>query len=91
VGRLCPTLGALRPRADGKSYAEQITFVKDRPGHDLRYGIDAKKISAELGWKPRESARSGFKKTVQWYLDNAPWWEAILSGEYQLQRLGTKE
>jgi dTDP-glucose 4,6-dehydratase len=89
VRSLCSILDELRPRADGKSYAGQITFVKDRPGHDMRYGIDAAKIGAELGWKPAESARGGFKKTVQWYLDNTAWWESILSGKYQLQRLGT--
>ncbi len=89
VRRLCSTLDELRPRSDGKSYADQITFVTDRPGHDLRYGINAEKIRSELGWQPKESARSGFKKTVDWYLNNTAWWESILSGKYQLQRLGT--
>lgn len=89
VRLLCSILDELRPRADGKKYADQITFVTDRPGHDLRYAINAEKIRTELGWQPTESARTGFKKTVEWYLNNTAWWEAILSGKYQLQRLGT--
>ena len=67
-----------------------ITFVADRPGHDLRYAIDSSKIQNELGWRPAEVAESGFRKTVQWYLDNQSWWESILSGEYCLERLGTR-
>jgi dTDP-glucose 4,6-dehydratase len=65
-----------------------ITFVADRPGHDLRYAIDSSKIHRGLGWRPAEIAESGFRKTVQWYLDHHSWWENILSGEYQLERLG---
>jgi dTDP-glucose 4,6-dehydratase len=65
-----------------------ISFVADRPGHDLRYAIDARKIQRELGWSPREDCQSGIRKTVQWYLDHQGWWQAILSGEYRLQRLG---
>jgi dTDP-glucose 4,6-dehydratase len=65
-----------------------ITFVTDRPGHDLRYAIDASKIRDELGWQPKQDHQSGFRKTVQWYFDNEPWWQQILSGEYQLERLG---
>lgn len=65
-----------------------ITFVKDRPGHDLRYAIDSTKIRDELGWAPKEDFESGFRKTVKWYLDNREWWESILSGEYKLERLG---
>jgi hypothetical protein len=65
-----------------------ITFVKDRPGHDRRYAIDASKIERELGWKPEETFETGLRKTVQWYLDNRQWWERVLSGEYQLGRLG---
>ena len=65
-----------------------ITFVKDRPGHDMRYAIDARKIRDELGWEPKEDFESGFRKTVAWYLENKEWWENILSGEYRLERLG---
>jgi dTDP-glucose 4,6-dehydratase len=88
VRLLCSLLDELRPRADGKSYAEQITFVKDRPGHDLRYAIDASKIKTELGWVPKQDHTSGFKKTVQWYLDNDEWTANILNGGYKLERLG---
>jgi dTDP-glucose 4,6-dehydratase len=65
-----------------------ITFVNDRPGHDLRYAIDATKIKNELGWEPKQDHESGFRKTVEWYLENESWWQEILSGKYQLQRLG---
>jgi dTDP-glucose 4,6-dehydratase len=65
-----------------------ITFVTDRPGHDLRYAIDATKIKKELGWEPKQDHESGFRKTVEWYLQNEAWWQEILSGEYQLERLG---
>jgi len=66
-----------------------ITFVTDRPGHDLRYAIDASKIRNQLGWQPAQDHQSGFRKTVAWYLDNQPWWQAILDGSYQLERMGT--
>jgi len=69
-------------------YRDLITFVKDRPGHDVRYAIDASKIQRELGWVPEETFESGIRKTVQWYLDNPEWWQRVLSGEYQLGRLG---
>lgn len=71
-----------------KAYSDLITFVKDRPGHDRRYAIDASKIERELGWKPEEKFETGLKKTVQWYLDNKSWWSRVLSGEYKLQRMG---
>lgn len=71
-----------------ESFKELITFVKDRPGHDCRYAIDASKIHAELGWSPVETFESGMKKTIMWYLDNKKWWERILSGAYSLDRIG---
>ena len=83
-------LDELRPRlVDGvqKPYAELITFVTDRPGHDVRYAIDAAKIERELGWTPDETFDSGLRKTVQWYLDNEPWWQDVLSGNYRLERI----
>jgi dTDP-glucose 4,6-dehydratase len=83
VKTICQILDGLRPRADGKSYAEQITFVKDRPGHDRRYAIDASKIARGLGWKPRETFDSGIQKTVQWYLNNPEWVEGVVSGSYR--------
>ena len=73
-----------------KSYSELIEFVTDRPGHDMRYAIDATKIKSELGWSPNEEFQSGFRKTIRWYLDNETWWSRILSGDYQLERQGLK-
>jgi dTDP-glucose 4,6-dehydratase len=83
VKTICQILDELKPRADKKSYAEQITFVKDRPGHDRRYAIDASKLNRELGWKPKETFDSGIKKTVQWYLDNPAWVEGVVGGSYR--------
>lgn len=83
VKTICAKLDALRPRADGQSYASQITFVKDRPGHDRRYAIDARKIERELGWKPQETFESGIQKTIQWYLDNHEWVDGVKSGDYR--------
>ena len=80
---LCAALDTESPRADGKSYATQITFVKDRAGHDRRYAMDARKIERELGWKPAETFTSGIAKTVRWYLDNAEWVQQVTSGEYR--------
>ena len=83
VKQICVILDELQPRNDGKSYAEQITFVKDRPGHDRRYAIDASKIERELGWKPAETFETGIRKTVQWYLDSPKWIEGVVSGSYR--------
>ncbi len=83
VHTVCRLLDELRPRADGQSYAAQITHVKDRPGHDRRYAIDARKIERELGWKPAETFDTGIRKTVQWYLDNADWAANVQSGAYR--------
>ena len=80
---VCGLLDELRPRTDGKSYNEQITYVQDRPGHDRRYAIDARKLERELGWKPAETFETGIRKTVQWYLDNADWVSAVQNGEYR--------
>ena len=83
VNTLCAVLDELKPRADGKRYAEQITYVKDRPGHDRRYAIDARKIERDLGWKPQETFETGIRKTVQWYLANQDWVESVTSGAYR--------
>ncbi|MBD9356746.1 dTDP-glucose 4,6-dehydratase [Methylomonas albis] len=83
VNTLCSILDELQPRTDGKSYAEQLTYVTDRPGHDRRYAIDAGKLERELGWKPAETFETGIRKTVQWYLDNQAWVGNVLSGDYQ--------
>lgn len=88
VRTICEILDNVRPRRDGVSYREQITFVADRPGHDFRYAIDATKIARELGWQPRESFESGIEKTVRWYLENQDWIESVRSGNYQGERLG---
>lgn len=82
VHTICDLLDELRPKASG-SYRDQITFVKDRPGHDRRYAIDAGKLERELGWKPAETFESGLRKTVQWYLDNQSWVQDVMSGEYR--------
>lgn len=91
VETLCSILDDLTPREDGKSYKEQITFVKDRPGHDRRYAIDASRIKHDLGWKPRETFETGIRKTVAWYLENQHWIENILSGNYRMERLGLEK
>ena len=88
VEQICALLDEMRPRQDGRRYAEQITFVTDRPGHDKRYAIDPGKIRRDLGWEPQENFASGLRKTIQWYLDNQPWCDHILQGTYQCQRLG---
>ncbi len=83
VHTVCSLLDELRPRADGQSYREQITTVKDRPGHDRRYAIDARKIERELGWKPAETFETGIRKTVQWYLANTEWVAGVQTGAYR--------
>jgi dTDP-glucose 4,6-dehydratase len=89
VHTLCDLLDGLRPKADGTSYKTQITFVADRPGHDRRYAIDARKIARELGWTPQETFTTGLKRTVQWYLDHSDWVAHVTSGEYR-QWVGTQ-
>ncbi|MBC7466786.1 MAG: dTDP-glucose 4,6-dehydratase [Bdellovibrio sp.] len=83
VDAICEHLDTLRPRANGKSYKELKTFVKDRPGHDKRYAIDATKIKKELDWQPKETFNSGLKRTIEWYLENFLWVDNIVSGEYK--------
>ncbi|WP_342132261.1 dTDP-glucose 4,6-dehydratase [Hydrogenophaga sp. OTU3427] len=83
VHTVCALLDELRPRADGQRYATQISYVKDRPGHDRRYAIDARKLEADLGWKPSETFDTGIRKTVLWYLDNAEWVARVQSGAYR--------
>jgi dTDP-glucose 4,6-dehydratase len=83
VRTLCAILDELKPRADGQSYATQITYVTDRPGHDRRYAIDARKLEKELGWRPAETFETGIRKTVQWYLDNPGWVGNVKSGAYK--------
>lgn len=87
VEAICVLLDELAPRGEG-SYAAQITYVQDRPGHDKRYAIDAGKIERELGWKPEETFESGLRKTIAWYLDNRDWCERVQSGKYRRERLG---
>lgn len=90
VRTVCALLEELAPQkpAGVAKYEDLITFVKDRPGHDARYAIDAAKIGRELGWQPQETFDSGIRKTVAWYLENRDWWQNVLNGSYRLQRLG---
>jgi dTDP-glucose 4,6-dehydratase len=88
VTLLCSLLDEFCPRADGKPHNSAITYVTDRPGHDLRYAIDPRRARAELDWAPQEDFQSGFRKTVRWYLDNPAWIQGILDGSYRLERLG---
>lgn len=88
VKTICTILDELRPQANHKPYESLITFVKDRPGHDLRYAIDASKIAKELGWKPEETFETGIRKTVEWYLNNLEWCHRVQDGSYQRERLG---
>ena len=80
---VCALLDELRPKSDGTSYTTQITYVTDRPGHDRRYAIDARKLERELGWKPAETFETGIRKTVQWYLSNPEWVQNVQSGAYR--------
>ena len=88
VQTICATLDELRPAAH--PYADLITYVADRPGHDQRYAIDASKIERELGWKPQESFETGLRKTVEWYMEKADWWREVTAADYQGERLGLK-
>ena len=89
VHTLCDLLDSLKPRTDGKSYRDQITFVTDRPGHDARYAIDASKIKNALDWEPQETFETGLRKTVTWYLEHAEWCERVMDGSYRGERLGS--
>ncbi|MEM8678274.1 MAG: dTDP-glucose 4,6-dehydratase [Planctomycetota bacterium] len=101
VKSVCEILDQLHPVAENERvrarhpqlqrYEQLITFVADRPGHDLRYAIDASKMKDELGWQPTEDLVSGFRKTVNWYLEHTSWWQSVLSGEYRMERLGLGE
>ncbi|OTG69720.1 dTDP-glucose 4,6-dehydratase [Acinetobacter sp. A1-4-2] len=88
VKTICKILDELKPQSSGQSYESLITFVKDRPGHDLRYAIDAAKIKNELGWSPTETFETGIRKTVEWYLNNLEWCRRVQDGSYQRERLG---
>jgi len=88
VKMICVLLDEFHPRVDGRRHQSAITFVTDRPGHDLRYAIDARRARAELDWVPKENFESGFRKTVRWYLENQEWVLGVLDGSYRLQRLG---
>ncbi|MEN8197501.1 MAG: GDP-mannose 4,6-dehydratase, partial [Pseudomonadota bacterium] len=85
---VCAILDELLPDSPHRPHENLITFVADRPGHDLRYAIDSNKIERELGWSQEESFESGLKRTVAWYLENRTWWQRILSGDYQVERIG---
>jgi dTDP-glucose 4,6-dehydratase len=88
VHTICGILDQLRPRADGRPYASQISYVTDRPGHDHRYAIDPSKIGNALGWTPSVTFETGIERTVRWYLDNQGWWQEILDRAYKTERLG---
>lgn len=89
VNSICSILDELLPRGEGVApYRSLIEFVTDRPGHDFRYAMDTSKITRDLGWRPQETFESGLKKTIEWYLNNRGWWEAILNGSYRAERLG---
>ena len=85
---ICSILDEIQPSANGNSYSDLITYVKDRPGHDFRYAIDSSKLKNELNWSPNETFESGIKKTINWYLENQSWWQDIQNNTYQQERLG---
>jgi len=91
IKTICSILDKLKPRVSGGSYTEQIRFVKDRPGHDQRYAIDASKIKNDIGWIPNETFETGIRKTIQWYLDNEDWWRRIQDETYKQERLGLRK
>ncbi len=88
VTTICSLLDEISPKEDGSQYSDLITYVRDRPGHDFRYAINANKINSELGWSPQESFETGIRKTIQWYLDNESWWRSIQDNTYRQERLG---
>ena len=88
VEEICDVLNDIHPAGSGKSYHELITFVKDRPGHDFRYAIDASKLKKEIGWEPKESFNTGIQKTIEWYLKNEEWWKTIQENTYKQESLG---
>ena len=90
VRTICKILDEIKPQANATPYESLITFVKDRPGHDLRYAIDASKIKNNLGWTPDETFETGIRKTVEWYLDNLEWCHRVQDGSYQRERLGAE-
>jgi dTDP-glucose 4,6-dehydratase len=90
VKKLCGIMDTLKPRSNSRPYEELITYVTDRPGHDMRYAIDASKLKRELGWEPDSNHAKLLTETVAWYLNNASWWQDILSGSYQLERQGVQ-
>ncbi|MEN9848584.1 MAG: dTDP-glucose 4,6-dehydratase, partial [Pseudomonadota bacterium] len=85
---ICEILDELLPNSQFKPHKQLLTYVTDRPGHDLRYAIDASKIARELGWKPAETFETGLRKTVEWYLQNNQWWQRVRDGSYRGERLG---
>ena len=91
VNTICSILDELKPRSNGQTYSELITYVTDRPGHDFRYAIDASKIKTDLGWEPKETFKTGIRKTIQWYLDHEDWWRKIQDGTYNQERLGVEK
>jgi dTDP-glucose 4,6-dehydratase len=91
VKKLCGIMDTLKPRSNGKPYEELITYVTDRPGHDMRYAIDASKLKRELGWEPDSNHAGLLTETVAWYLNNPRWWQDILSGNYRLERQGIEK